>query len=248
MKRRHELVYSPAMGRRMNVWCFGHWGTPLLVFPSAAGMAHEWDLQGMVDTLAPLIYAGKLKLYCPESNVSRAWTDKEQHPAVRVQAHVAYERFILEDLVPAIRRDCNDDSIRLAVTGVSLGAFYAANFALKHPETFFYALCMSGRYLATHFTGGFSNDDVYYNNPIAYVSNMSGDVLEKVQQKTHLTLVVGQGAFEEGCIEETQILASILDHKGIPNLRDIWGHDVSHDWIWWRRQAWMHLNYRFRDG
>ena len=248
MKRRHELIYSAAMGRRMNVWCFGHWGTPLLVFPSAAGMAHEWDLQGMVETLAPLIYGGKLKLYCPESNVSRAWTDKEQHPAVRVKAHLAYERFIMEDMVPAIRKDCNSDSIRLAVSGVSLGAFYAANFALKHPETFSYALCMSGRYLATHFTGGFTNEDIYYNNPIAYVSNMDGEVLEKVRQKTHLTLVVGRGAFEEGCIEETHALANILHHKGIPHRHDVWGRDVSHDWVWWRRQAAMHLNHRFRDA
>ena len=245
MRRRHELIHSPAMGRRMNIWCFGHWGTPLVVFPSAAGFAHEWDVQGMVETLEPLINGGKLKLYCPESNVSRAWTDKEQHPALRVKQHLAYERFIMEDLVPAIRKDCNSESIRMAAAGASLGAFYAANFSLKFPETFFYSLCLSGRYLATHFTQGYSNDDVYFNNPMAYVPNMDGEVLEKVTSQTHLTLVCGQGAFEEGCIEETHAFADILQFKGIPHHRDIWGHDVSHDWTWWRRQAWMHLRHRF---
>lgn len=233
------------MGRRMNVWCYGHWGTPIVVFPSAAGFAHEWDLQGMVDALAPLLYGGKIKLYCPESNVSKAWTDKNEHPTLRMKQHLAYERFIMEDLVPAVRRDCNSSSIRLAVSGVSLGAFYASNFALKFPETFFYALCMSGRYLATHFTGGFSNEDVYYSNPIAYVPNMEGEVLERVRTQTHLSLVVGQGAFEEGCTEETRTLASILEYKGIPHSCDVWGHDVSHDWKWWHRQAWLHLSRRF---
>lgn len=245
MQRRHELVYSEAMGRRMNVWCFGHWGTPLLVFPSAAGFAHEWDAQGMVETLAPLIYGGKLKLYCPESNVSQAWTKKDEHPAIRVKSHLAYETFILEDLVPAIYKDCNSDSLPIAVSGASLGAFYAANFALKHPETFNYALCLSGRYQATNFTKGYTNADIYFNDPIAYVPQMDGEVLEKVQQNTHLTLVCGQGAYEEGCIEETQALADILEFKGIPCRRDIWGHDVSHDWNWWRRQAWFHLSQRF---
>jgi esterase/lipase superfamily enzyme len=248
MRRRHELIYSPAMGRKMNVWCFGHWGAPLMVFPTAAGFAHEWDAQGMVDTLAPLIYGGKLKLYCPESNVSRAWTNKNDHPALRVKAHLAYERFILDDLVPFIRQDCHSDSIQIACSGASLGAFYAANFALKFPEICHYALCLSGRYEATDFTGGFTNLDVYYNDPMSYVPNMDGEVLEKIRRHTHLTMVCGRGAWEEGCIEETNALCDIFEAKQIPHHRDIWGHDVSHDWNWWRRQAWFHLYQRFQDA
>ena len=245
MKRRHEMIESPAMGRRVHVWAFGHWGAPLLVFPSAAGFAHEWDRQGMVEVLAPLINGGKLKLYCPESNVSQAWTDRETDPRLRMRFHQAYERFILQDLVPAIRRDCRSENLRIATAGASLGAFYAANFALKHCEIFHYALCLSGRYNATHFTDGYSDTDVYFNNPLAYVSNLQGEHLDRVKDNTHLTLVCGRGQWEEGCIEETQALADILKVKGIPHYRDIWGHDVSHDWIWWKRQAWMHLKNTF---
>ncbi|MEM9555109.1 MAG: alpha/beta hydrolase-fold protein [Acidobacteriota bacterium] len=245
MRRRHELVYSPAMGRRMNVWCFGHWGPALLVFPSAAGFAHEWDHQGVIDTLAPLIYGGKLKVYCPESNVSQAWTDKHEHPALRVKAHLAYERFILDDLVPAIRHDCNAPAMRIGVSGASLGAFYAANFAFKHPETFDYALCLSGRYDAKGFTHGYVNGDIYFNNPLMYVPNLEGEALERVRANTFLTLVCGQGAWEEGCIEETQAMADVCEAQGIPVWRDIWGHDVSHDWAWWRRQALFHLGRRY---
>ncbi|MEL7060250.1 MAG: alpha/beta hydrolase-fold protein [Acidobacteriota bacterium] len=245
MRRRHELIYSPAMGRRMNIWCFGHWGTPLLVFPSAAGFAHEWDLQGMVDALAPLIQGGRLKLYCPESNVSQSWTDKGEHPALRVKAHLAYERFVLDDLVPAIRRDCASDSIRLAVSGVSLGALYSANFALKHPEIFFYALCMSGRYDASGFTQGYVNGDIYFNSPLHYLPNLDGAGLERVTSQTFLALVCGQGAWERGCIEETIALGDVCSAKGVPHFRDIWGHDSSHDWAWWRRQARHHLGQRF---
>lgn len=32
----------------------------------------------MVEALATLIDGGKIKLYCPESNVSQTWTDKER--------------------------------------------------------------------------------------------------------------------------------------------------------------------------
>jgi esterase/lipase superfamily enzyme len=236
------MVESEAMGRRMHVWCFGHWGAPVMVFPTAAGFAHEWDRQGMVEVLAPLIDGGKIKLYCPESNVSQTLTDKETHPAVRMKRHQAYEQFILEDLVPFIRKDCGQSEISIGATGASLGAFYAANCALKQHEIFNYALCLSGRYDLTHFTDGFSNSDVYFNNPIAYLSNLEGEALEKVKANTHVTLVCGQGKWEEGCIEETHILANILEAKGINHHRDIWGQDVSHDWVWWQRQTVYHLN------
>ena len=64
-------------------------------------------------------------------------------------------------------------------------------------------------------------------------------------RKTSLTLVCGQGAFEEGCIEETIALGKLLDQKGIPAQTDIWGHDSAHQWPWWRKQAVYHLNRKF---
>lgn len=241
MKKRHEMIPSEAMGRRVHVWSFGFFGAPVVVFPSAAGFAHEWDAQGMVKTLAPLILNGKIKLYCPESNVSRAWTDKQTHPAKRMEQHKAYESFVIDELVPWIREDCRQQQIPLAATGCSLGGFYAANFALKFPKIFTYALCMSGRYDATEFTGGFSNQDIYFNNPLAFVPQLTGEALNEVREHTHLTLVCGRGAFEEGCIEETMALGSVLQKKRIPNFIDIWGKESRHDWTWWKKQATKHF-------
>ncbi len=248
MKKHLERVASPQLGRAVSLWSYGHWGQPLLVFPTAAGFAHEWEAQGMVEALAPLLEAGRLKLYCPESNVAEAWTRKEGDAAGRIQRHVAYERWVVETLVPKIREDCQSSALPLAVAGASLGAFYAANFALKYPEIFRWALCMSGRYAMTHFTDGFSNGDVYFNNPLAYVSNLAGEPLERIRRHTHLVLVCGQGKWEEGCIEETRALGALCAARQIPHELDIWGADVSHDWDWWARQARYHLTRRFGRG
>lgn len=247
MQRRHEMISSESMGRQVHLWCYGHWGPPVLVFPSAAGFAHEWEAHGVIEALAPLIEGGRVKLYCPESNVSEAWTDKEADPAWRIGRHQAYESFVLRELVPWIRNDCRSEGVPLSVVGCSLGGFYAANFALKHPETFRWALCMSGRYDARNFTGGFESPEVYFNNPIAFVPGLSGEALERVRRNTFLTLVCGQGPWEEGCIEETILLARFLEQKGIPYLEDLWGRDVSHGWEWWIRQARMHLVRRFGE-
>lgn len=238
-------IPSRQLGRNVHVWQFGHFGMPVLVFPSAAGFAHEWKAQGMVEALEPLLLAGRIKLYCPESNVAEAWTRHDSDPRWRIQRHQAYEDFILETFVPYIEEDCRTAGIPITTTGCSLGALYAANMTLKHPERFPRALCMSGRYRVGPITGGYYDADVYYNDPLSYVPNLSGEALDRVRQKAHLTVVCGQGAFENGCIQESIELAGVLDHKGIPHERDIWGRDSAHQWPWWRRQALYHLTRMF---
>ena len=240
MQGRHLMLDSAAMGRKVHVWAYGNYGLPVIAFPSAAGFAHEWDKQGMVAVLEPLLQRGRIKLYCPESNVSEAWTRKESPLGERMQKHLAYERFVLDTLVPFVRQDCRWADAPIAATGCSLGAMYAVNFALKHPEVFRRALGMSGRYLATALTDGQVNGDVYFSSPLHHVPGLQGEALGRVQRATNITLVCGQGPYEEGCIEETIALGQLLDRKGIPNLTDIWGKDSKHDWPWWKEQLSRH--------
>ncbi|MBA3550511.1 MAG: esterase [Nannocystis sp.] len=241
MPSRHIMLDSPALGRQVHVWCYGHFGPPVVVFPSAAGAAHEWDRQGMLEVLAPLLNGGKVKLYCPESNVSEVWTAKDTPLAHRMRKHQAYERFVLDTLVPFVREDCKWASAPMTGVGCSLGGTYAALFALKQPETFRQALCMSGRYLITEFTGGENSPDVYFNNPLAFVPGMNGEALDRVRRNTDLTLVCGRGKWEEGCIEETIALGRLLKDKQIPSHTDIWGRDSRHDWDYWQKQVSVHL-------
>jgi esterase/lipase superfamily enzyme len=208
-------------------------------------MAHEWDAHGMVDALADLIDGGKVKLYCSESNVAEAWTRKETDPAWRLSRHRAFEEYVVSELVPFIREDCRTPDIPVAVSGTSLGAFYSANFALKYPTIFRSALCLSGRYNAEWLTDGYQSSDLYFNNPAAYVPNLNGDQLEAIRANTHLVLVCGQGKWEDGNIEDTNHFAGLLAAKGISHERDLWGHDVAHEWSWWRRQAHYHLEKAF---
>jgi len=241
MDKKHERIPSREMGRRMHLWRYGSYGLPVLVFPSASGMAHEWESQGMLDALGDLVEAGKLKLYCTESNVAEAWTRKENPAAWRIQRHRDYERYVVTELVPFIRADCRSETIPIAVTGTSLGALFSANFGLKFPSIFRWALCMSGRYDTTWLTEGFTNSDIYFNNPMAFVPNLAGAHLQQVRENTHLVLVCGQGKWEDGNIEDTRAFAGLLEAKGISHECDLWGHDVAHEWAWWKRQARHHL-------
>jgi esterase/lipase superfamily enzyme len=239
---RYLRLPSAHLDRSVHMWTYGWGGTPVVVFPSAAGMAHEWQASEAVRTLGPLLDSGRIQLFCPESNVSEAWTGPRP-PNWRLDRHRAYELFVVEELLPWIWEQ-QGRRARIVTTGASFGSFYAANFALKHPDLVEWALCLSGRYRTEPFLEGFYDDRAYYADPLHYVPNLSGPELERVRN-THLTLVVGQGPFEGRCIQETRDLALVLKSKGIPVTPDFWGSDVAHHWSWWRRQIGHHFGRRF---
>ncbi len=235
---------SRAMGRPVHLWTFGVVGRPLVVFPSNAGVAHEWDKGGMIDALGHLLAAGRMKIYCVETNVSRSFSGRGSIHE-RMGHHHAYERFVLEDLVPFIRADCRSPHATMTASGCSVGALYSALFTLKYPETFTRALCLSGRYRASRLVGGPPNEDLYFNDPLAFVPNLFGQALDRVRRSAHLTLVVGRGKHESSCIPETAELGAVLHRKGIPSHVDFWGYDSAHDYPWWRKQARHYLGQMF---
>jgi len=244
MSARHRLLESPDLGRRVHVWTFGEIGRPLIVFPSNAGVAHEWKHGGMIDALSPLLAAGRIKIYCPETNVSKSFSG-EGSVGHRMAHHLAYERFVLNTLVPFIREECQMPHVRMVAAGCSVGALYSSIFALKHPEIFKQALCLSGRYRTSWFFDGQSNEDLYFNDPFAFLPNLHGSGLDRVRRHAHLTLVVGRGANEGGCMPETVEFGTLLRQKGIPHHLAVWGHDASHTYPWWQKQARHYLSQMF---
>lgn len=242
MLRRHELLSSAAIGRSINVLAFGHYGLPVIAFPSGGGQYFDFESNGMIAAIAHLIDGGKIKVYCPESLDHETWLNHGADPAWRGHRHNDYQDFIVSDLVPFIRKDCNTPDIKIALAGCSLGAYHAANFALKFPESFHYALCMSGRYDIADVIGSSDTMDVYFNDPLAYVYHLQGEALEHIRQYAHIVLVCGQGAWEDNCLAETHRLADLFVEKGISHERDIWGHDVEHHWYWWRKQIVHHFD------
>lgn len=198
----------------------------------------------MIDALGPLMARGRMKIYCPETNVSKSFSGSGSVDQ-RMAHHNAYERFVLRTLVPFIRQDCKMPRVRMIATGCSVGALYSSIFALKHPEIFKGALCLSGRYRLSKFFDGRSNEDVYYNDPLAFVPNLRGAALERVRRYAHLTIVVGQGAHEHGCIPETKEIGALLKRKRIPHHLALWGQDSSHTYPWWQTQARHYLSQMF---
>jgi esterase/lipase superfamily enzyme len=216
---------------------YGHWGRPLLAFPSQQGGPNQYEDFGMVDAIGELLEAGRVKLYCVDSYDSASWHAGELPLEERARRHATYERWIVENVAPWIRADSGGDS-EIAVTGVSFGAYHAANFALKRADLFPLALCQSGVYDVSVVGWGERGDAVYFNNPVDYVPQLHGDHLEWLRGRVSLLLLVGRGQWEDttGALDSTHRFAGLLAEKGIRHELEVWGHEWPHDWPSWRAQ------------
>jgi esterase/lipase superfamily enzyme len=225
-----------------GVLAYGHWGRPVLVFPAQEGRRWEWEERGMVDAVGGLLDAGRIKLYCVDSWDSGAWHDDWLPLEERARRHGAYEAWLLGHVVPLIHADCGGLQ-ELIATGVSFGAYHAANLALRHAHVAPLAICLSGIYDVSSVGWGDRGEAVYFHNPADYVNGLQGDHLDWLRSHVSLLLVVGRGAWEDstGALEQTHRFAGLLAAKGIRHELDVWGEDTPHDWPAWRAQIAHHL-------
>ena len=223
-----------------RVYCYGHWGRPVIAFPSERGEPWDWEDRGVVDGLGALIAEGRLKLYCVSSYDSQSWmSGMPLEEAAR--RHSFYEWWIADRVMRFVQEDAKTGEA--IVTGASFGAYHAANFCLKRADLFPLAICMSGVYDVSTTGGGERGDALYFANPMDYVANLHGDHLDWLRSRANLVLVCGQGQWEDttGALDSTRRFSSLLGEKGIPHELDLWGHDVPHDWPSWRAQLAHHL-------
>lgn len=242
MRREQHHIYSPAIGAHGSVIIHGHYGRPVLVFPSQQGAAHDYENNGMVGMLAPLIDQGRVKLYCVDSFDKGSWDAEDVPLEERARRHGGFESWIIDQVVPLIHADCGGPA-EMIVTGCSFGAYHAANFCLKRADLFPVAICLSGVYDVSMLGWGDRGHEVYFNNPMDYMAHMGGDHLEWLRRQANLILVAGQGQWEDttGALESTKRFGGLLAEKGIRHELDIWGYDVPHDWPSWRAQIAHHL-------
>ena len=232
--------YSQRVGRNVGVVRWGEVGTPVLVFPTAGGDAEEIERFYVVDALAPLLEAGRVKLYSCDSVAGRVMVTEEGTPGHRMWIQNQFEQFVYHELVPAIREDCRSESLEIVTAGSSIGAFNALAVLCRYPDAFSRAVCLSGTYDLGRFLGGApATDDWYFASPLHFVPRLEGDLLSKLRER-FILFASGEGEAED--IGESWRMADVLGAKGIPNRVDSWGAEWPHDWVSWRKMFPQYLD------
>jgi esterase/lipase superfamily enzyme len=224
--------YSQRTQCEITMVRWGHYGQPVLVFPTAGGDAEEIERFKLIDVLRPLLDDGRIKIYSVDSVASSAWFNKQGTPQHRMWLQNQFHQYVKHEVVPAIRQDCKSPDIGIWAAGSSIGAFHAAAVVCRFPDLFHKALSMSGTYNLMRFIEvNDYTEDYWKASPLQFVPSLEGLHLDVLRTR-YIHIATGEGKWEN--IGESWALANVLGAKGIPNRVDSWGPDWHHDWVTWR--------------
>lgn len=236
--KRASSWHSERIGQTITLVRWGHWGTPVLLFPTAGGDAEEAERMGAVEALRPLVEGGRIKVYSLDSLAGRALAAKWGSVEHRCWLLNGYEEMVAKEVVPAIHADCGGP-IEVVAAGASIGAFKAVAMMARHPWFFRAALGMSGTYDLETLLGFPGNADFFFASPLKFLPGLEGDNLGRLRGRFVL-MACGQGRWEDP--GETWAMANLLGAKGVPNRVDVWGPEWDHDWPTWRRMLPVYLD------
>ena len=235
--------HSPALGKEMPVAVNGHYGFALLMIPTAAADYLEYERFQLIDALAPFIDAGRVKVFSINSINTESWMNYDLDGRQRVVRHQQFNDYVFNEVVPFVRTHTSADT-PIITCGASFGALHSANLFFKRPDIINGCVSMSGVYDLTEYTRGYYDEDVYFNSPIHYISNLSDHgILEQIRRSRHIHLLTGSGDHEDP--EANRRFAGVLYNKGINYELDVWGPEWRHDWPTWRTMLPHYLGTRF---
>ncbi len=221
----------------MPLATYGHYGSPLLLIPTASSNFEEHERMGMIGALSRHVEAGRVKLYTIDSINAESLSNYDIPPQERARRQALYDRYISQEVVPAIYEDCRGQ-LPIGVAGASFGAYHAANTLLRHPEQFRWCICMSGVYDISRCLDQQLDENGFTQNPPSYLPALSSEHRRQLSQ-CDIHLLCGQGPWER--VHWSKDFSNALWQAQIQHNFDLWGHDAAHDWPWWHRQMDLYL-------
>ena len=232
MQQQHWSWDTARLPETARVVRWGHYGTPVLLFPTAGGDYEEVERFHLIGALGELIDAGRVKVYSIDSVAGKHWLRGTDTPEYCSKVQNSFDAFIYHEVAALIRDDCQSPAVEIITAGASIGAFNAVATVCRHPDAFRLAIGMSGTYDLSKYLNGSMNLDFHYSSPVHYLPGLEdGPQLAQLRQR-FIVLPTGQGQWED--IGESWRLASLLGRKGVPNRVDPWGREWDHNWVTWR--------------
>lgn len=221
---KHTDYYSHILGMNIPVEVTGHFGYPIIMFPTSQGdytQNHDFKLN---ESISWFVDQGKVKLYNVQTIDKLSLYNDNIPPAQRIKNYELWIQFLVQEFIPFIQR--MHQTHRVAVAGASFGGYHAANFAFRFPDLVSHMFCLSGAFTIRNFMDGYSDNHVYFNCPREFVPH------DEVWKYKHMHIVLSTSD-QDICLDQTKEMANILNAKGVNHWYDEqkW---ISHDWPLWR--------------
>jgi esterase/lipase superfamily enzyme len=212
----------------MELLVFGHAGARVVVFPTSMGRFFEWEDRGMIGALREPIERGWLQLFCVDSVDEESWYARHRHAGDRAWRHMQYEHYLLTEVLPFTQHG-NPDPYVIA-TGASFGAYHAVNLAFRHPHVVNRVVALAGLYDVKRLLDGYSDDNVYRNDPSHYMIHLSDPGRLDAIRRQDIVLAIGR---DDPNRADNEHLSGVLWSKNIWHAFRLWD-GWAHDWPWWR--------------
>jgi esterase/lipase superfamily enzyme len=211
----------------MELLVFGSAGPRALAFPPAAGRFFDWEDHGLIDALSDVLERGAIQVYCVDSVDAESWGNTDLMPTERARRHAQYDAYLRDELLPFSSYE-NANSFVIAA-GVDFGAFHAVNFGLRHPDMVNRIVGMSGPYDVRRFTDGYSDDEIYFNNPMEFIPLEHESRRLRLLQQLEIILAIGRG---DEYARNNEQFSALLTDKGIRHTLRLW-EGTAHGWSTW---------------
>lgn len=251
---------TPRLPQPARTARWGHFGAPVLIFPTAGGDFEEIERFQLVAALSGLIDGGRIKVYSIDAVAVRAWLAATTSVRECVSLEEGYDTFLYEEVLWRIRVDCQDDHLEPILVGASLGAATAVTTLCRHPDSFRAAIGLSGVYgggahpwreccgapsqawssqeaspqdasRPDRSTSEGAPSSTTWLSPIDYVASLGGPHLAQLKRRR---IILGSGAGDYENPADSRQLADAFGSKGIACRLDLWGAARGHTWSTWR--------------
>ncbi|HEY6286394.1 MAG TPA: alpha/beta hydrolase-fold protein [Ktedonobacteraceae bacterium] len=236
MNREYHRWYSPSLQRDMEMLVFGHAGARVLVFPTSMGRYFQWEDSGMINALGDQLERGDIQLFCVDSVDEESWYARWKQPADRAWRQTQYDNYLVNEVLPFTTQ--HNSNPYLISAGTSFGAYHAANFAFRYPHLVGRVIGLSGYYNIKNFTNGYSDDNVYFNNPCDFIQNEHDPA--RLDALRHIDIIFAIGRDDPSC-GNNEYFSGILWRKSIWHALRVWDGWV-HDWPFWQQMIRMYIS------
>ena len=236
METKDFTLHRDGVDGDFDVTLYGTAGRPVIVFPEGNSSCASWEDGGMVDALAGLIDAGRVRLFCVDSADGASWYAGFAPTDYRLASLGGYFDLVENELVQLVSDEAPGAGAPI-VAGAGIGALNATIAMLRRPNLYSGLLALSGTYDAAWVVGDAMNDGWRAFSPVDLARGLGDNpLLVEGLSGSQLAFVCGTGAGEEGGATQ-RTLQGELASAGVAATFEYWGADVDHSWGWWQEEA-----------